>query len=69
MAGSPHEGASLITVRVSRDGGRTYDSPGALVVPHQWAAENTDPLTQLLASQWPPCRCPLHRQADGPTSS
>jgi hypothetical protein len=60
-AGTPHDGASLITVRVSRDNGRTYDGPAAVVVPHQWAAQNRDPLAELLAAQWPPCRCPLHR--------
>ncbi|MFH8797676.1 hypothetical protein [Streptomyces sp. NPDC017941] len=65
-AGIPHEGASLLTLRVSRDGGRTYDGPGVLVVPHQGAAEDTDPLAELLADRgWPPCRCPLHRRAGG----
>lgn len=63
------EGASLITVRVSHDEGRTYDGPAVLVVPHQWAAENTDPLAQLLAGQWPPCRCPIHREAGSPATS
>lgn len=54
------EGASAITVRVSRDGGRTYDRPSAVAIPHQ---ERRDPLAELRDSLtvWPPCQCPRHR--------
>lgn len=51
------EGASVITIRVSRGGGRTYSEPAALAAPHEAA----DPLAQLLAAPWPPCQCPTHR--------
>ncbi len=64
-AGIRPEGASLITVRVSRDGGSTYDRPDVRVVPHQW---KPDLYTQLLGSRWSPCRCPRHRQAGAPTT-
>jgi hypothetical protein len=59
------EGASVITIRVSRDGGRTYSEPAALAMPHEAAAETTDPLAQLRAAPWPPCQCPAHRAAAG----
>ncbi|MFJ9149117.1 hypothetical protein ACIRP7_13810 [Streptomyces sp. NPDC102270] len=58
------EGASVITIRVSRDGGRTYSGPAALATPHDDAA-TVDPLTQLLTAPWPPCQCPAHRAAAG----
>lgn len=42
----------MLTLRVSRDGGRTYGP--ARVIP---AGADLEP---LLSSQWPPCRCPRH---------
>ncbi|MEU8943565.1 hypothetical protein AB0C97_36855 [Streptomyces goshikiensis] len=42
----------MLTIRVSRDGGRTYGP--ARVIP---AGSDLEP---LLTSQWPPCRCPRH---------
>jgi hypothetical protein len=56
------EGASVLTIRVSRDGGRTYSTAAALAAPHDDAA-TADPLAQLLAAPWPPCQCPTHRAA------
>jgi hypothetical protein len=60
------EGASFITIRVSRDGGHTYSSPAALATPHDDPV-NPDPLMQLrrYSSAWPPCQCPRHRAAPG----
>ncbi|MCX4482166.1 hypothetical protein OOK44_38160 [Streptomyces cellulosae] len=62
--GRPPAGASVLTVRVSHDGGRTYSAPAALAVPHT-APEAVDVLAQLRADtdRWPPCRCPQHRAA------
>ncbi|MFC8389917.1 hypothetical protein [Streptomyces sp. NPDC057238] len=60
------EGASVITIRVSRDGGRTYSAPAALATPHDDEARNADPLAQLVAAPWPPCQCPTHRAAGIP---
>lgn len=57
------EGASVITIRVSCDGGRTYSEPAALAAPHDQAP--ADPLAELLAASWPPCQCPIHRAAGG----
>ncbi|MEU0289921.1 hypothetical protein [Streptomyces sp. NPDC006147] len=60
--GRPPAGASVLTVRVSRDGGRTYSAPAALAVPHD-DPQTADVLAQLRADRWPPCRCPEHRAA------
>ncbi|WP_406127986.1 hypothetical protein [Streptomyces sp. NBC_00989] len=68
-AGTPAEGASLLTMRISRDGGASYEAPATLAVPHQWADENRDPLADLLNRGWPPCRCPRHREAGSPPTS
>ncbi|WP_461712327.1 hypothetical protein [Streptomyces sp. DSM 41013] len=57
------EGASVITISVSRDG-RTYSAPAALAVPHDEEAA-ADPLAQLLAAPWPTCQCPTHRAPAG----
>ncbi|MFD8954609.1 hypothetical protein ACFV0B_37785 [Streptomyces xanthophaeus] len=42
----------MLTIRVSRDGGRTYGP--ARVIP---AGSDLEP---LLTMQWPPCQCPQH---------
>ncbi|MFJ9662902.1 hypothetical protein ACIRPR_33745 [Streptomyces griseoflavus] len=52
-AGTRPSGASVLTIAVSRDGGRTYGPPSTLAAPHAWPP---DPDTG-----WPPCRCPRHR--------
>lgn len=48
--GTADPGRPLLTLRVSRDGGRTW---GARTVVHREAD-----LTPLRSSVWPPCRCP-----------
>ncbi|RZB17142.1 hypothetical protein StrepF001_20390 [Streptomyces sp. F001] len=40
----------LMTMRVSRDSGRTWGSERAVFA--------TDDLPPLLTSEWPPCQCP-----------
>jgi hypothetical protein len=45
----------LLTLRVSRDSGRTWDTRRVI--------SNRDNLVPLLTSQWPPCLCPKHRDA------
>ncbi|MET7738356.1 hypothetical protein ABZT02_44880 [Streptomyces sp. NPDC005402] len=60
------EGASVITIRVSRDNGRTYIETAALAAPHEAPA---DPLAELLAAPWPPCQCPAHRAVSGKTDT
>ncbi|MFC8408605.1 hypothetical protein ACFUG9_34330 [Streptomyces griseoincarnatus] len=67
-AGRPPAGASVLTVRVSRDGGRTYSAPAALAVPHP-GPEPVDLPAQIRAVRWPPCRCPQHRAAAGASPS
>ncbi len=62
-AGTAPEGASVITIRVSRDSGHTFTEPAALAAPHEAAA---DPLAELIASRWPACQCPQHRAAGLP---
>lgn len=47
---------ALLTLRVSRDSGRTWAS--------RTVVRSTDTLAPLLTSLWPPCRCPLHRPQD-----
>ncbi|MFC8013294.1 hypothetical protein [Streptomyces cinereoruber] len=45
--------APLLTIRISRDSGRTYGPPVTVTT-----EDNPQPLA---SSQWPPCRCPQHR--------
>ncbi|MCL7370422.1 hypothetical protein [Streptomyces ardesiacus] len=45
----------LMTIRVSRDSGRTYGEQ-IEVTPDDW-------LPPLQADVWPPCQCPRHRAA------
>ncbi|MGW0188173.1 hypothetical protein ACWDV7_20710 [Streptomyces sp. NPDC003362] len=59
------EGASVITIRVSTDGGRSYSAPTVLAAPHHDEQRPADPLAELLAAPWPPCQCPTHRAAAG----
>lgn len=42
----------VLTIRVSRDGGRTYGPPVTVDPDRDVVPEIT--------SQYPPCRCPLH---------
>lgn len=44
----------LLTLRVSRDGGRTWETRREI--------HSTDPLAPLMTSMWPPCQCPRHRE-------
>ncbi|ADI10664.1 hypothetical protein SBI_07544 [Streptomyces bingchenggensis BCW-1] len=41
---------AMMTLRVSRDGGKTY-GPTRVI-------RSTDPLRPLETSVWPPCQCP-----------
>lgn len=50
---SEAEGTPLLTIRVSRDGGKTYETTAVV--------HSGDKLSPLEVSTWPPCRCPLHR--------
>ncbi|MFF8385101.1 hypothetical protein ACF053_15845 [Streptomyces kanasensis] len=52
-AGAP----PLLTLRVSRDGGRTWSAPRAY--------RATDRLPPLMSGVWPPCRCPRCAPAAG----
>ncbi len=47
-------GRTLLTLRVSRDGGRTYGPPRTVT--------GADTLPPLLTATWPPCRCPRCRR-------
>lgn len=48
----------ILTIRVSRDGGKTWDEKKTYVV--------TDKLEPLQpTSSWPACQCPMHRKGDG----
>jgi hypothetical protein len=47
----------LMTMRVSRDSGASY-GPVTRVMPD-------DPLPPLTHLEWPPCRCPIHRDNGG----
>ncbi|MFJ3162125.1 hypothetical protein [Streptomyces kanasensis] len=49
--------APLLTLRVSRDGGRTWSAPRAY--------RATDRLPPLMSGVWPPCRCPRCAPAEG----
>lgn len=49
-AGTEDEPLRLLTLRVSRDGGRTWGAPRAYRV--------TDRPAPLGSSVWPPCLCP-----------
>ncbi|OPF79649.1 hypothetical protein VT50_0215435 [Streptomyces antioxidans] len=44
------KGRAMMTMRVSRDGGKTY-GPTRVV-------RTTEPLRPLETSVWPPCQCP-----------
>lgn len=50
----PPTGGPRLTIRVSRDSGRTW-GPRHLVIPG-------DRLPEWESSAWPPCECPKHRQ-------
>jgi hypothetical protein len=47
-----------MTMRVSRDGGRSYGAPVEVTN----AAK-----TPLFSSVWPPCQCPLHKKKEKPS--
>ncbi|UUS31519.1 MULTISPECIES: hypothetical protein [Streptomyces] len=54
----PEAGAPpLLTLRVSRDGGRTWSAPRVY--------RATDRLPPLMSGVWPPCRCPRCAPAAG----
>lgn len=46
----------LLTLRVSKDSGKTWE-PEKVFTPD-------DDLAPLTSTTWPPCRCPIHREAD-----
>ncbi|MDV9190943.1 hypothetical protein R6L23_22475 [Streptomyces sp. SR27] len=50
----PAIGRTLLTLRVSRDSGKTW---GPLV-----EVTTDDNLVPLNTSAWPPCQCPKHRK-------
>jgi hypothetical protein len=54
---NPAEPRPLMTIRVSRDSGRTYGPP-TRVMPG-------DPVPPMAHMTWPPCRCPIHRDGGG----
>jgi hypothetical protein len=45
----------LLTIRVSRDSGRTYGEPIEYLA--------GDYLPPIQTNEWPPCQCPKHRAA------
>ncbi|MEW2553673.1 hypothetical protein AB0957_18300 [Streptomyces zhihengii] len=47
------DGRPLLTLRVSRDSGRTW-SPLVEII-------SADKLVPVSSSTWPPCECPQHR--------
>lgn len=51
--GSEPQGRPLMTLRVSRDGGRTWS-------PIQEIRPDDSGLSPQMLSAWPPCRCPRH---------
>jgi len=51
---SGDDGFPVLTLRVSRDSGRTW-GPERVV-------RTRDPLPPLLTSTWPPCMCPRCRE-------
>lgn len=46
-------GRTLLTIRVSRDSGKTWE-PERTYAP-------VDGMAALMSSTWPPCQCPIHR--------
>jgi hypothetical protein len=47
----------LMTIRISRDSGRTYTEPIEV------RANPNRPPSNAWAEGWPPCQCPTHRAA------